>query len=141
MRNELRDRTNGLGGTIRSLLVVCFVAGVAAAPARADSIDVIGFLRSSYIVAFSNDFSGGGGLPFTVVDAASSTVPESGRLILLGHWHTGYRGSMAMEQNRESSVSNSSPTMTKTTVGQQHELLTETIEVTQEFSLNWISIS
>jgi len=141
MSNELRDRTNGLGGTIRSLLVFCFVAGVAAAPARADSIDVIGFLRSSYIIALSNDFSGGGGVPFTVVDASASTVPESGRLILLGHWHTGYCGSMAMEQNGESSISNASPTMTKTTVGQQDELLTETIKVTQEFSLNWISIS
>jgi hypothetical protein len=193
MRNELRDRTNAVKATIRSLLVICFVGGVTAVPALADSIDVsttagsrtvtegdflvkdytavvtvnssgtalilsgptfglgafpppfskdvgdsissvtvlfnncvasggppivfapgttstctfglsfntpsdprpeadtdfglsgvIGFVHSNKDIVSSNDFTGGSALPFTVVDAAASTVPEPSSLLLLG---------------------------------------------------------
>src|ERR1700682_4914265 len=65
MRNELRDGTNAVKWAIRSLLVICFVAIVTAAPALSNSIDVngtagnrtvtAGFLDSSNILAFNND--------------------------------------------------------------------------------------
>jgi hypothetical protein len=189
----LRDRNNTVKGTIRALLVICFVAGVTAVPALADSIDVtatagnrtvtegnsllkdytavvtvdsssppiilldplvalspfpqafnkdlsdtissvtllfnncvasggppivfapgttstctfglsfntrsdprpetdtdfgrsllIGLVENSDFTVKSNDFTGGSALPFTVVDAASSTVPAPSGLILLG---------------------------------------------------------